>query len=560
MNKVQKLGTILERYDRIMLPRRKISVNLTAGRKRYSAKASLGGKSTQITIEVPDDEIQSLVVAKAANLHELGHAIYTRNPKRHLSWYQLQALNLLEDQRVETILAKKYKGMRKYFVTLVANRRRHSDSSYDPAIMEWGRRFFLPYKVNEPEPEIRKVIDSYLTAKTADEREELAIKFAEIMNRNVPSVSSPQNSTSSKKDTPDEQNSANMVQEQVDSEKQEKKEKQERQVKREQERASGQDEESKENEGDNETEADRTGQGAGDSIKSEVDKLEESLQETLEELIAQAVEELSADLNVPLPKNRKNVLQKISGKEQAAFSINRTLDTATIGYWDTAPVVVDHNLVQQLYQIFRSSKLELGSAWNRHQRKGRLDIRQAMRAGNSGNLRIFRQYQPSNIQDSKMSLVLLYDVSGSMRRNDPMQIELKSVAALTQAATMAGNEVACIEFDYNASISKSFYGSDLKMSCYTGGTKPLKAINKFREVKGQANHPVVLILMTDGEFRENLSDVVEGVRMYKIAIGRDNMRRAGGNWIKVRDTSRLPTVLKAITTDVEHRIKEALIQ
>jgi hypothetical protein len=440
--------------------------------------------------------------------------------------------------------------MKKYLIYLT-----EKDIPNKTPVHLWGRRFFLPYKVEEPEEKPRDIIDKFLTSKSVKERTELAKEFVDYLPKDLTSLS-PSNLSDSLngKDSKDEERSSRATQEKIDKEREEKDKNQENHQDS-QGKAEGQGSNYK-SESESEGSNPQSGSGVGLSSSPSMSSDFEDMKDTLDDMLLSAVKEVSTELSkFEANPEKKRMLQRKQGPGWSPFSVNKPLEKVNI--------IPQSNLVDELYQVFRSTRVDLQDRWVRHQKKGRIDLREAM--SNSNSLKIFKKYEPSYLHESKISLVILYDISGSMIKNDPERIELNCVSALISAATKAGNEVCCISFDTYAIVVKGFGDSNLRLLDYNvhGGTDPNCAVEAFKKIQPQARYPVVLIILTDGYFKIDLKDMIDESRLYRILIGSHSAisnisERKQSGWIQISNMSTLPAVMKSVLIDVEQRIKRRL--
>lgn len=553
--RLARLSNLLEKYDNVMLGKPS-NVRVKVGDKVYGRRKK---GTAHIRLGIEDSSVESCVTAKALNLHELGHALFSRMPRTRMSSKENQAYNVLEDQRIEWVLANRYPGMRKYFTHLAKNVLDEKRPELR-ACMEWGRRFFLPYQVNEPPTEnIKRIIDEYLVSKNQRQREDLARQFlVEIDNllnegEKLPDYLPPQNYKGDSGDSKDEKQSRKDAQNKMDKEQEEKEKKEEQEKEqKEQEKEEPQEQEQQEkkdekqeqqNAGTGDTGEEEKESGPGETMEGEGDlnPEEANLQAELSTAMSEVAKELGIDTKEGAPgQGLFNTGQK------PLENVNYRLDP---------------KLLEEIYQIFRKVNLELQGTWNRNQKRGRIDLRTAMRGSQTYNPRIFKKYEQSKLQDNKISLVMMYDTSGSMKSNDRDRIEKKAVATLTAAATKASNEVCCIEFEDSARVTKGFNSTELMMGDYRGGTYPEYALKQFESVRKLARYNIVLILLSDGDFFENLRERLgDRIKLYKIKIGHENPRYVQGkNWLQMPDIKELPGLLKGIMTEVETEIKEKLL-
>lgn len=412
MKRLDKMALVIQKYDNVMVPKSSnIDVVLEEMAENYQSCTNVRNNTSKIRITIADDSFSSLVTAKALNLHELGHVLFTRSPNTLVGSNEHNAYDILEDQRVEWVLSRKFPGMRKYFSLLVSKLMPVKDPNF-----LWGRRFFLPFQVTEPRPEIRQIIDSYLVAKTQREREELAIKFAELTCYPSENYVNPtQTFSNGKGETEAEKKASKDAENMIDSE-----------------NLSEQDEKEQE-------------------VGAEAEEDEEVEDETLDEMMTQAISDVVQDISAPIIKQAKP--RKLSTSPTFSLPDTVVLAKMTRSVFTEYKIHLDRELEDKFYQVFKNAKIELQSKWNRGFRSGRLNLRKAM-TSNGGNLKIFNRFTQSNLREGKFSLVILFDTSWSMDKNDPYYTEQKAVVALSSAAMRAGNEVCAISFDDEARISK----------------------------------------------------------------------------------------------------------
>lgn len=485
-DQVEVLQNMMERYDRVMTEK-KVQVLLKASDK-YAGCITQDG--INIVIEVPGTEAENFVMAKALNLHELGHSLYTRpltSDIRGVSLYE-KMYNILEDQRIEWVMANKWPKMGKYFTIKAMTR------NYDPELL-WGRRHFFPQglpKDKQPDDDWKQLIDSYLAAKSHLERCELIKEFVERQSQKAHEANGPV----------DPQNYAGGregADETAAAKKAEKNANKEQSVE------------------ENEVEA--------QTVEQQAEEAEE-LAQAIEEMFEQSIDEINSEI--------KQIMAAGDGYGSTPSSFKSMNDP------------IDQGIVDELARVFKDTRVDLGMKVQRGLKSGSVDIRKVM-APRHG-VKIFTKRQPADIERTKISLVTLIDVSGSMQSNDWNRVAARSVATMVAAATKAHHESAVIQFADKAQVVKHFHTGEMRISGYDGGTDARAAYNMFKVLKRSARHPVVLVIFTDGAFPEELVQMktIADTKLYKIRLGSSNQK----GWTNISSVNEMPKLLKKILVDV----------
>lgn len=182
LDKRLAMTRMLEMFD-YSFTGKDIKVNLVF--TTQSIKPIAFTNSSFICISVNEDSPLE-VICKAFNLHELGHILYSYNSINiHWNEAQSRARMVLEDQRIEWIMAHKWPATRKYFVYLATELIKGSP------LLLWGRRFMLPYGVPKPiNPRMADIIDEYMVETSLRKRYNLVEEFAKLLDEDLPPVPS----------------------------------------------------------------------------------------------------------------------------------------------------------------------------------------------------------------------------------------------------------------------------------------------------------------------------------------------------------------------------------
>lgn len=169
---------------------------------------SQAGHITFNALRVPDvNTVEGLVNINGLNYHELAHILYTPNRGALVQRVQAagnhQAFNVLEDQRIETILVAKYPSIAPYLVATVAEYFVNTDPKTHDQVWPYlyGRKY-LPKKMRsyfhgaanaDPQMQttmmlVERIIDQYVRLDVHDPANEtiafnLIDKFATVVGR-----------------------------------------------------------------------------------------------------------------------------------------------------------------------------------------------------------------------------------------------------------------------------------------------------------------------------------------------------------------------------------------
>jgi hypothetical protein len=172
---IGRLRRVFQRADRVLVGER---VNVEIASDGPAPAWSDGSTITLNTAEITASDIASLIQVHGLNYHEVCHILYTPRQNSDLSqWvrasYFWPAFNMLEDQRIETLLVGRYPSVAPYLTATVlrwlASTPEQVASNY---VLVRGRRY-LPLEVRKTFrrafedqaliPTICKIVDAYRT-------------------------------------------------------------------------------------------------------------------------------------------------------------------------------------------------------------------------------------------------------------------------------------------------------------------------------------------------------------------------------------------------------------
>lgn len=173
---ITNLANVFTRVDRVLASRGDIKcVAVLSG---SGAPAWSDGKTITFNINRINDitNVEDIVMITGLNYHELAHVLYTPRETHTVGEYVLRngfqtAFNILEDQRIETLLTATYPATAAYFTTTFMRYCIAREDQWEQNhVLAYGRRY-LPRKVREAfaqrfkwqhvREEFEKTIDAY---------------------------------------------------------------------------------------------------------------------------------------------------------------------------------------------------------------------------------------------------------------------------------------------------------------------------------------------------------------------------------------------------------------
>lgn len=146
-----------------------------------------------------DNYFDFLIFLKGFNYHEMSHILFTKygsDSPREIK----RALNMLEDQRIETVFSQKYSKSKTYFRMLVLSYVLKEGIRADqypllygrrliigkPEIMEDMRDMFVEKYGENITKQVEAIVDEYLVTLDVPRQRELARKMTDLLRQNIP--------------------------------------------------------------------------------------------------------------------------------------------------------------------------------------------------------------------------------------------------------------------------------------------------------------------------------------------------------------------------------------
>jgi hypothetical protein len=495
----------------------------------------------RISRDAKSDE-EAITILKAVNLHELSHVEWTdisagdvlsRNHNELRTHEALKvaetaikdAMNILEDARIENLRAAQYPNGGKYFLYQVMryilkeyykvrqakadnqqlNELRARNAMRSAFTLTYGRKFINPIIVAEIETALltgghetkqntektKRLIDDYLLAKSLTERIRVAVSFAKHIFGNQTKSDDPKQQNggiggagNAPKYSPSPTNKTNKPKTRSQESKKQENELQE-----------------------SVAEAIKTlntpankrkvkASGSSKSGSASVDSMD-----AIDDLIKTAASTIKTTTD-RLAKEIKTTMEELRGKAQLNFT-NEEVITPT----PYTPSESDKILSTRLLQLLRRVRNDLTSRYITSKPAGRLDIRRVINT-KMQSAKVFRKYQHSALGRSKMAVSLLIDASGSMRTDDRYQHAIGAAWSIEKALSTGGDYTQVLDYSHDMRILKSFHHRSAKWDGTPNGpTRPttalkhaLKTHTSIKHAKNIRTH--IVVVLTDGDFTD----------------------------------------------------------
>jgi len=517
------LSRMLKVFDTAFADR-PIDVDVELEKGSSSAQTDL----IKIQIKIRDGKPEA-PMAKAFNLHELSHILYS--PAYHeISYTNIERdiANILEDARIEWIFSHKYPAARKYFVFLV------KEVGVTDPILLWGRRFMLPFKVKRPfpdKPRVAEIIDEYVVSTDNMQRFTLVTELASLIgkkaveyprdlpptrNRTAERAESKQAAKQAGKSFNREKKEEKVEELHAEMKEREKEEKKPEEAKKEAEDLAK--ELVKEIEGISEEEIAEKGkeiaerlekeaEEAGESIKDEIDKLSEELEKTDKSQAVKDTEESDTrtDIGDAMDEAESSAGKAIAdviagggaapGAKAKASVVDAQEEARSTPLQKTMPDI-SPGFIQDLSDILSRARLELSGEYIPEQKSGRIDFRALMNP--RPRLDVFKKYETSREDEALLSIILYVDISGSMIGNR-QRIALDCAYAIASATKQTGSEALVIAFESNPHIIAMPAEIGVRDFGLHGGTEIASAIDLANLLSRDLIYQKINIVITDGE-------------------------------------------------------------
>lgn len=545
---------------------------------------------------------EAITILKAVNLHELSHVEWTdisasdvlsRNHPELRTPEALKvaetaikdAMNVLEDSRIENLRAAQYPNGGKYFLYQVMryilkeyykvrqakadnktlNELRARNAMRSAFILCYGRKFINPIIVDEIEQALidgghetkqnvettKYLIDKYLIAKNLNERIIITIAFAKHVFGNQNSHSQqPQNGIggmgSAPRYSPSPTNKTGKAK--MRTEQSEKIEKEMREIVVEAIKTLN---DPKSKKARNKTTSKKTNKNPLQNIDS---------MDAIDVLIKTAAGTIKTTTD-RLAKDIKQTMEELRGK--ARINTTQGDDITPSPYTATAN---DKILSTRLLQLLRRVRNDLTSRYNTCKPAGRLDIRRVINTQQQ-SAKVFRKYQQSALGRSKMAVSLIIDASGSMQ-GERYNEAIGAAWSMEKALSTGNDYTQVLDYANSHRILKGFYHRAAKWDgTANGSTCPttalqhaLKTHNGIKHARNVRTH--IVIALTDGDFTDGQESDPVITRMNKngivtVLVRIQNKNTPTHNFQIVRDikeAKELEPVIEHIIRQVQNKL------
>jgi len=438
-----------------------------------------------------------LLTLKSFDYHEMGHVIYTR-----YGWvdgYIREALNILEDQRIEMLFSTKYPKTKHYFrnisiTYLLDGGESINDKTY---AFIYGRRYIIHseplmkiardmfkarYGMVKTE-KVEKIIDEYLITTNVARQKELAAELTKIIDVVNPLTNYGAKSKHQKTVSKDEERTTEDMKTSMQNE--------DRKVEQE--------------------EKEKKEAGFGNSDDSEdTPKTEEEIKEKVEEIASDIKNEIEDNVVDDIERQ-----MKIMDKQDFT---DESLNTSRLVFSPSANHLTQSTL---LAQTIKKLKNDLGNKTVFNQKHGVLNLRKAMMNEDINKFNDFKRFHPGRLNKTRLLVTLFVDSSGSMGNNE-YEIALGSTWAISKALENTNSMTKVYEFsssfkvikEFNQTVKDASFGRNYRdntniISPLQDANKSLAAMSKKYGISGK-----LAVIVTDGQFSDmkQVAEVVEEMK------------------------------------------------
>lgn len=501
------------------------------------------------------NETKNYIVMSGLNSHELGHVLFTPStrqmrkilldagedqcllPERIESDSAVRmAFNILEDQRIETLIVARYRAMRHYLIAAFLYYIVRDTSQRQTAFLFSRGRRYLPvklrrtlrqmYKNQKQVPDIIRIIDSYrtlnlTTAKGIIAAEKLIDEFRDILC-DVGGV------------TPKDAHRVCSHNKQRDTE-ESVSEREQRDALKAAKRAEGDFEDEDADSGDDidstdgdaadedgdaaegdapgdgdETDSDDTaGDGAGDGKSDGADMSSTDLLEVADDIFKAIQGEAEIQEDIKAMDRAVRNAPPVSGNTEIK---HRKM-------WFPVPDEC-HPIVKQTVDALRAVEMDLDPYWMTHRDAGRLNVQRAMRAHPTDE-GLWDEWHEGGVGGTSIEMAVLLDISSSM---DGQRRHLSNAAWIIKRASDIMRIRTSILL-YNAEKPELLFGpTDAAQPthfCHIetgGGTRPAPAlVDALHILAASKRQKKVMLIMTDGDWNITVDTTDANERQYESA-------------------------------------------
>lgn len=503
---------------------------------------------------------QFLSVIKGANYHELSHILFTKYG--YVSSDIANALNILEDSRIENIFTTIYPRSISYFKMLFLNQiiKSGQQASYQSYVLLYGRRFILENdkllgnlrkifvtQFNEAVAiEVEAIIDTYLVTKDVATQKVLARKLTDIIGSNncpQPTSGYAQGRNERKGQSKEENDATEEMEKELKEEEKKKKKKQK---------------------------DDKKGDAGTKADDKESDELSDKECSDLFNTEKDALNEIEKELEKSEASVKDDIERQMDRMDKHGFGSKGDVNNSR---WVFTPEEKHKVISNKVLNLIKRMKNDLDNKTVYNQKRGRINLRRAM--VNTGyQTNDFKRYIPSRLGKTKLGVSILVDASSSMSETE-YNTAVASAWIIAKALEQTNSLTKVYEFSKDMHVIKDFSEQVKKANwgrVQRGGTYVLDTLNDaykstsaLTKKLGVLNN--VILIITDGQFDKNteveqltakLKDNGIYVALFKVGAASmyysQNSAAAYSKIIKVNSFSELDKSMAEMVTHIQHEV------
>lgn len=506
IERLEALARVFQRADRVLAQQNvtcSIDTDGVVNAPAWSSDADITFNATMVGAVSSTDDIIKMT---GLNYHELSHVLFTPRLGSMIGVaVQAEGLgnafNILEDQRIETLLTGWYPSTQPYFLMIIMQYILDSPDTQDMAYILCAGRKYLPadvvaqlrlkYKWQDDLDDIDAVIKEYRLLAYPDDEEyglELVREFHEILNRHLDQVDDPFGHGSSgrpevstsyggKPLSGDEQSDASAAAEAADD---------------------GEEEDDEADGGDEgDDDSDQPGKGGGGVGKADAPitaMTEDELRESIEKEIDAAKSQRPVQEDA---RNKQRTMVEDLGSDDAIPKLDRAK-------MPLVSVDVDvQSASQQAAVELQQIRADLDPGWDTHKAYGRVNVGRAMQGADLEE--VFDQWNEGVNDAADFEWVICIDLSGSMQgRTHDVSMALwavkRAIESIDGSVTVFGfNNSSTLLYDRH---DKALPNQASSFNAY-GGTDPADAIKEAVRIMHRSKRAhKVFAIFSDGEWGE----------------------------------------------------------
>lgn len=508
--------------------------NLKSQIKQFS-KNAIQYDFDRLYTTIEDSYSYFLILLKALNYHELCHIMYTKysvtdeDIGKHPDLAYV--MNILEDQRIENILAQKYLKASYYFRFLYYKYLIQELSYESSYLMLYGRRTILENdrlmntlrqnfleKTMMPKeniPRALEIIDTYIVTTDVDRQKELGKEFCELLDymslqrfkSNSISESQALNVRQKRRVTKEERDALDEIRDAL----------RKKRIIDGRHGLSSEDADAKKNRSKREM------YGENHDIYSSKSQKDSK---TMSEIIEQIKNDISSDMESTLSETMKDVdtmkkhMNKYDYNSTKYCPSSKRINETKGMFYQFNPDVISFKKIRSVERAINRLRIDLDNKTYYRQKRGKISMRHAMMS-QSYELKDFKRQYQSRRNDVNIDLTMLIDSSDSIRMTQYKKM-MEVAWIISKAVENMNGRTQVYEFSARYECVKKRSEnteSALWGRRFSNGTFPLDAITKIFEDYHKNKHHYgnpLFFFITDGQYstkeRQDVNKTVDKLR------------------------------------------------